>query len=399
MPNKTTLSRHELTELEQIPNVGPAIAAALRRIGFDKPTDLCGQDPYALYEQLCLHDGKRQDRCVLDVMLAVTDFMNGNPGRPWWKYTPQRKKELARRERTNSATTGKRLGRRALLIKGALVLVAGKSFRSTAALAGDAKQETNGLRFTMLTDLHYADKLPGGTRHYRETLDKLKATHRATTQFQPQFVVELGDVIDAADSVEQEKKYLKTIHQHLAALPGANHYVIGNHCVYSLTKPEFLSVVGQKKSYYSFDAGDFHFIILDGCFRSDGQPYGRKNYDWTDSNISQDQLEWLSNDLKSSPRPAVAFIHQRLDIEGPHRVKNAPAVRKILEQSGNVQAVFQGHYHKNDYREIGYIHYCTLRAMVEGSGAKNNAFANVQVDHDGTIRIHGFFMQKSYAWA
>jgi len=52
---------------------------------------------------------------------------------------------------------------------------------------------------------------------------------------------------------------------------------------------------------------------------------------------------------------------------------SAPEVRQILEDSGNVSAVFQGHSHQNDYRDINGIHYCTMRAVIEGSGAANNA--------------------------
>ena len=33
------------------------------------------------------------------------------------------------------------------------------------------------------------------------------------------------------------------------------------------------------------------------------------------------------------------------------------------------------HTHKNDHRDIGGIHYCTLVAMVEGSGAANNGYS------------------------
>ena len=50
--------------------------------------------------------------------------------------------------------------------------------------------------------------------------------------------------------------------------------------------------MGQKKSYYSFDSGKFHFIVLDSCFRSDGQPYGRKNFEWTDPNIPAAEVDW-----------------------------------------------------------------------------------------------------------
>lgn len=78
--------------LEQLPNVGPAIAADLRRIGVEQPADLRGRDPYTLYQSLCRVSGKRQDPCVLDTFIAACDFMRGAAPAPWWRYTAQRKR-------------------------------------------------------------------------------------------------------------------------------------------------------------------------------------------------------------------------------------------------------------------------------------------------------------------
>ena len=77
--------------LEQLPNVGPALAADLRLIGIKAPRDLRGKDPFVLYQNLCAATGQRQDPCVLDTFMAVTDFMRGAPAAPWWSYTAQRK--------------------------------------------------------------------------------------------------------------------------------------------------------------------------------------------------------------------------------------------------------------------------------------------------------------------
>ena len=174
--------------------------------------------------------------------------------------------------------------------------------------------------------------------------------------------------------------------------------MLGNHCVYTLTKQEFLAGVEQKRSYYSFDVGGIHFVVLDSCFRSDGKPYGRKNFQWTDPNIPPAEVEWLAADLKATSGKTVVFAHQRLDVGSPYGVKNAPEIRKILENSGKVLAVFQGHSHKNDYREIDGIHYCTLVAMVEGSGAASNGYSTMRFDDQGTIHISGFRKQNDYVW-
>jgi len=93
------------------------------------------------------------------------------------------------------------------------------------------------------------------------------------------------------------------------------------------------------------------------------------------------------------------FAHQRLAVSDNHGVKNCPAVRQILESSGKVLAVFQGHSHQNDLTEINEIHYCTLVAMVEGSGAANNGYSVMEVSSDRSIRVTGFCNQKAYDWS
>jgi len=93
----------EALHFEQIPNVGPRIAADLRRIGLERPTELRRRDPYAMYGDLCKATGRAQDPCVIDVFISATRFMQGEPVRPWWAYTNERKaalKERALREKS-----------------------------------------------------------------------------------------------------------------------------------------------------------------------------------------------------------------------------------------------------------------------------------------------------------
>lgn len=81
----------ECAALEQLPNVGPAMAADLRALGIAHPRELAARDPFVLYQALCARTGRRQDPCVLDTFMAITDFMRGAAPAPWWAYTPQRK--------------------------------------------------------------------------------------------------------------------------------------------------------------------------------------------------------------------------------------------------------------------------------------------------------------------
>jgi hypothetical protein len=81
----------ECTVLEQLPNIGPAIAADLRRIGIRHPRELQSRDAFVLYQTLNAATGTRHDPCVLDTFIAAVDFMNGAAAAPWWVYTAQRK--------------------------------------------------------------------------------------------------------------------------------------------------------------------------------------------------------------------------------------------------------------------------------------------------------------------
>lgn len=255
--------------------------------------------------------------------------------------------------------------------------------------------------FGLVTDVHYADVSPKGTRHYRDSLEKLRLAVEAFDRRNLPLVAELGDFVDAGPGKADDLKYLAAVREVFEGFRGQRHYVLGNHCVARLTKAEFLANCGAriKRSYYSFDAGRYHFVVLDADFKRDGSPYAPGNFSWTDTWIHPPQQKWLAEDLaKASPRKTIVLVHQNLDCEAdPHGVKNAPQIRNILENAGNVLAVFQGHMHSGGYRKIAGIHYCTLRAMVElpltDASTDNNAYAVVTLDGSDRITLEGFGRQ------
>jgi pathogenicity locus Cdd1 protein len=77
--------------LLELPNVGPATALDLVKLGIFEPKQLARRDPETMYEALCKLDGVRHDPCLLDVFASVVAFVHGAPARPWWAYTPARK--------------------------------------------------------------------------------------------------------------------------------------------------------------------------------------------------------------------------------------------------------------------------------------------------------------------
>lgn len=94
IPDRECLSR-----LEDLPNIGEAMARDLRTIGIKHPQDLVGTNGYDLFETLCKITGKKHDPCVIDVFLSAVDFMNGGKAKPWWKYTPLRKQHLGKKQK------------------------------------------------------------------------------------------------------------------------------------------------------------------------------------------------------------------------------------------------------------------------------------------------------------
>jgi Pathogenicity locus len=89
--NPQKVQRDKVTQLEDLPNIGKAMATDLRIIGIHTPEQLAGKNPFQLYEALCKRTGVRHDPCVIDVFMSIVHFMDGGEARPWWSFTGERK--------------------------------------------------------------------------------------------------------------------------------------------------------------------------------------------------------------------------------------------------------------------------------------------------------------------
>jgi len=85
-PDRSTVSK-----LEDLPNIGKAMAGDLRLLGIKHPRQLIGKDPFEMHRDLCHRTGKRQDPCVIDVFMSAIRFMEGGEPLPWWSFTQERK--------------------------------------------------------------------------------------------------------------------------------------------------------------------------------------------------------------------------------------------------------------------------------------------------------------------
>lgn len=79
--------------LEDLPNIGKAIAADLRRVGIHLPEQLAKRDPLETFHELSSVMGRRHDPCVLYTLMSVQHYFDKNEVLPWWKFT-ERGREL-----------------------------------------------------------------------------------------------------------------------------------------------------------------------------------------------------------------------------------------------------------------------------------------------------------------
>lgn len=86
--------RIQPTQLEDLPNIGKAIAADLRRIGILRPDQLAKREPITIFHELSTVMGHRLDPCVLYTLISVKHFLESGEAIPWWNFTVEGKNLL-----------------------------------------------------------------------------------------------------------------------------------------------------------------------------------------------------------------------------------------------------------------------------------------------------------------
>lgn len=222
-------------------------------------------------------------------------------------------------------------------------------------------QTAQSAKVGLLTDIHYDGRTPAMNRLY----DAVSTLNRGGLDA----LVVMGDLINAVDS-ENAEQLLREVSALCGSFHGPVRYMPGNHDLDHLSKAEFYNALGKEghPAHFHFEAGGYEFICIDGNFSPDGTEYDRGNFVWQESFVPPKQLEWLSARLAAAELPVIIVSHQRIDHDCIHAVANDAAVREVLEHSGKVKAVFQGHNHLDDLREIDGTAYYALSAHADGAG-------------------------------
>lgn len=217
------------------------------------------------------------------------------------------------------------------------------------------QKETKPVTFAVVSDLHQ------DIAHDAE--ERLGTFLRAANDNQVDFIIELGDFCMPK---EENKPFLKRWQDYA----GEKYMLLGNHDMDNCSKEEVMQFIGMNNRYYSFDKGDFHFVILDPNNIYDGEkyiPYENGNYFGYGEKVSYvdpEQVEWLKKDLQSTDKRCIIFSHQSFECSSQNREE----IRKIFEDENlragykKVAVAFSGHDHTNYMKEINGIAYIQINS-------------------------------------
>jgi 3',5'-cyclic-AMP phosphodiesterase len=215
-------------------------------------------------------------------------------------------------------------------------------------------------------------------------------------EVRPDLLVNLGDDIED----ESREADLARYGECQAVLRTAKAEVVnvaGNHDTVNMGR-EDLNRFWEREGplYYSLDRGDFHLVVLH-TLQQEGVAV----------RVPEAQLEWLERDLAGTSLPTLVLMHHSASEQALHDsvwfahqphialVKERAELRRILEESGRVRAVFNGHLHRNHFDVIRGIPYVTIQSLTENldedaPGRAAATYAVVQATASRiVVRVHG----------
>lgn len=234
------------------------------------------------------------------------------------------------------------------------------------------------LKIGLLTDIHY----DGSAKAMNRLYESMKVLNAGGVDA----MVVMGDLVDSSSELNA-KRLLREVCALCDGFKGATHYMHGNHDLDHLSKAQFYNCLGRAgdPSRFHFGLGGYEFISIDGNFSLDGTAYNCGNFQWQESFVPEEGLDWLRGRLAASLHPVIVISHQRIDHETKFAVVNHASVREVIALSGKVKAVVQGHNHEDDLRQIDGTTYYSLSALTDGAGP-----AVIQLEASGIRLLRDF---------
>ena len=225
------------------------------------------------------------------------------------------------------------------------------------------------MKIGIFTDSHYSSQtVTCGNRYNSQSLRKIKEAYEHFQKENCDLIVCLGDLIDHEDEKEKVVENLKAVAEVLRNTPIPSVCVMGNHDAFTLEVEEFYRILGTAQTE-DLLLEDCRLLFLDACYLKNGRHYQPGDDDWTDTYYPFG--EQLLEKLRDANEKCYVFLHQNIDPAIPknHRLWNDGDLFCMINKSGVVKAVFQGHYHPGCQSEYAGVPYIALPAMCENEGA------------------------------
>lgn len=225
------------------------------------------------------------------------------------------------------------------------------------------------MKLGIFTDSHYSSqKVSCGNRYNSKSLGKIKTAYAFFESQKCDLVVCLGDLIDKEASHKKEVENLKEVAKIIKESPIKTICLMGNHDAFAFTEVEFYAILGDCKPK-NIKVGGKTLLFLDACYFKNKNHYLPGDTDWTDTFYPH--IDDLKRQIDEASDDVYIFIHQNLDpcIREDHRLYNSTEINNMLQKSGKVKAVYQGHYHPGMDSKCGNVEYFTFSAMCENENA------------------------------
>lgn len=158
------------------------------------------------------------------------------------------------------------------------------------------------------------------------------------------FGVTLGDI------VFDDLTMMKPLNQAIALIDIPWYNVIGNHDLNLDAANDILSdetfEAHYGPSYYSFDYGPTHFLVLDDVLWEGAKPGQRGRYH---GGLGPRQMEFIKNDLKMIPEDQLVVLFMHIPLEG---VEDRQELYRLIEKRPATVSV-SAHTHYMEHRFIG----------------------------------------------
>lgn len=230
----------------------------------------------------------------------------------------------------------------------------------------------DGFRFIVAAD-------PQLFRGKKEDLDE---AIESINDFEPEFVVMCGDLIETSSNQQQIQAYKDSVAKLSPEI--SLYHVSGNH---DLGRPvEIENVLVYQKNFgklwFHFTHGNTLFIVLSSDILQDN-----------DAPMNKQQIEWLTSTLKRFKSKTIdnifVFMHHPLYLNSPDEpdaYSNMPGKirRKLLDLfvKHQVRAVFSGHLHDNRINNYQGVDLITTNSITVPMGKAPAGFRIVDVHQD-----------------